>query len=183
MLSKIKKIRVKLAHYRKQQIINKYRSMGVNIGHNCDFVSIPDFSSEPYLISIGDNTTISFNCTFITHDAATRVIRKMNGYNPQTVIYGPISIGKNCFVGANCTILPGVKIGDNCVIGACSVVNRDIPSNSVAAGVPCKVKCTIEEYISKHESDFLYIVDLPYFEKKKYLLNHFHLNNSQDEIK
>ena len=69
--------------------------------------------------------------------------------------------------------MPGVKIGDNVIIGAGSVVNRDIPSNSVAAGVPCKVICSLEEYKEKHKDDFLYMVNLPYEEKKKFLTKLF----------
>lgn len=51
----------------------------------------------------------------------------------------PVIIGNNCWFGANVTVCPGVTIGDNCVIGAGSVVTRDIPPNSLAAGVPCRV--------------------------------------------
>lgn len=51
----------------------------------------------------------------------------------------PIIIGNNVWIGANATILPEVKIGDNVVIGANSVVTKDIPSNSIAVGNPCKV--------------------------------------------
>ena len=48
-------------------------------------------------------------------------------------------IGNNCFIGVRSLICPGVKIGDECVIGAGSVVTKDIPSNSMAVGVPAKV--------------------------------------------
>jgi len=51
----------------------------------------------------------------------------------------PIRIGDNVWIGMNAVVLPGVQIGDNVVIGANSVVNCDIPSNSIAAGVPCRV--------------------------------------------
>ena len=47
--------------------------------------------------------------------------------------------------------LGGGVIGDNCIIGAGSLVNKPIPSNSVAAGVPCRVICTIEEYYAKRQ--------------------------------
>ena len=138
-----------------------------NIGKDCSFVGTPNFGSEPYLVSIGDKTTVSF--------AATRVLRNLPGRNKETVIYGPIKIGRNCFIGCRSTILAGVTIGDNVIIGAGSVVNRDIPSNTVAAGVPCKVICTLEDYEKKHEKDFLYMVSLPREEKKEYLLKHFGL--------
>ena len=144
-----------------------------NLGKNVDIVGGANFGSEPYLITIGDNTTISFDCAFVTHDAATRVIRHLPGFNKETVIYGPINVGKNCFIGCRSVILPNVNIGDNCIIGAGSVVNKDIPSNSVAAGVPCKVICTLDEYIEKHKDDFMYIVSKPFEEKKKILLDKF----------
>ena len=157
-------------------VIENYRQMGTKIGNNCDFVSPgPNFGSEPYLIEIGDNTTVSFDVAFVTHDAGTRVLRNLasNEKEKQTVIYGKIKIGKNCFIGCRSTILPGVTIGDNVIIGAGSVVNRDIPKDSVAAGVPCKVICTLDEYKKKHKDDFLYMVNLPYSEKKKYLTDLF----------
>lgn len=144
-----------------------------NIGENVKLEGNTNFGSEPYLISIGDNTTISFDVAFVTHDAATRVLRNLPGKNKETVIYGPITIGKNCFIGCRTVILPGVTIGDNSIIGAGSIVNKDIPSNTVAAGVPCKKICSLEEYEEKHKDDFLYIVSLPFEEKKKYLMDHF----------
>lgn len=132
-----------------------------------------NFGSEPYLITIGDDTTISFDCAFITHDAATRVIRNIPGQNKETVIYGPIKVRKNCFIGCRTVVLPNVTIGDNCIIGAGSIVNKSIPANSVAAGQPCKVICTLDEYIEKHKDDFMYIVSKPFNEKKKILLEKF----------
>ena len=143
------------------------------LGKNVIMTDNPNFGSEPYLISIGDNTTISFDVAFVTHDAATRVLRNLPGRNKETVIYGPIKIGKNCFIGCRTVILPGVTIGDNVIIGAGSIVNKDIPSNTVAAGVPCKKICTLEEYEEKHKDDFLYMVSLPFDKKKEYLLKHF----------
>ena len=66
--------------------------------------------------------------------------------SPARVCYAkPVKIGNDCWFGANVTVCPGVTIGDNCVIGAGSVVTRDIPANSFAAGVPCKVIRTITE--------------------------------------
>ena len=56
-----------------------------------------------------------------------------------------MKIGSNCWFGANVTVCPGVTIGDNCVIGAGSVVTCDIPPDSLAAGVPCRVLRAITE--------------------------------------
>lgn len=68
----------------------------------------------------------------------------------------PVHIGNNCWFGACVTVCPGVNIGNNCVIGAGSVVTRDIPPNSLAAGVPCRVIREISEKDSiKYKPDIL----------------------------
>lgn len=68
----------------------------------------------------------------------------------------PVSIGNDCWFGANVVVCPGVTIGDNCVIGAGSVVLRDIPANSFAAGNPCRVIRTLTEADSLiHKPDIL----------------------------
>lgn len=175
MLKKVKRILREWLQVEKSggSLIDDAIKNGLKVGERVDFVSAPNFGSEPYLISIGDGTTISFDCAFVTHDAATRVIRHLPDGNPETGYFGPIVIGKNCFIGCRSTILANVHIGNNTIIGAGSVVNRDIPDNVVAAGVPCKVICTLDEYRAKHKSDFIYMNSLPYKEKKEYLLNLF----------
>lgn len=177
--SKIKRSFISLLKkedYPRVSKVDYYRQQGVNIGENVSIIepiSPVIFSSEPYLVSIGNNTTISFDVAFVTHDAATRVIRHLPNGDPETVIYGPITVGNNCFIGCRSIILSNVTIGDNSIIGAGSLVNRDIPANSVAAGNPCKVFCTLEEYRKKHKDDFLYMVSLDYMSKRQYLENLF----------
>lgn len=149
--------------------LKDYLEAGLQLGDNVALITIPNFGSEPYLVKIGDNTTVSFEVAFVTHDAATRVIRNLPDGNPETGYFGPIIIGKNCFIGCRTTILAGVHIGDNSIIGACSLVNRDIPDNVVAAGNPCRIICTLDEYRAKHKNDFMYMNSLPYEEKKQYL--------------
>jgi galactoside O-acetyltransferase len=56
-----------------------------------------------------------------------------------------VHIGRNCWIGAGAVILPGVTIGDNTVVGAGSVVTKDLPSNVVAVGNPCRVMREIRE--------------------------------------
>lgn len=147
-----------------------------NLGKNVRTTGPVNYGSEPYLVTIGDDTTISFDCAFVTHDAATRVIRNLDGQNPETVIYKPITVGRNCFIGCRTVVLPGVTVGDNVIIGASSIVNSNIPSNVVAAGAPCRIICTLDEYIEKHRDEFMYIVSMPYNEKRKYLMNYFSLD-------
>ncbi len=123
---------------------------GAKIGSNCRFLGSHDFGSEPYLISIGSNVTVSSNVTFINHDGGTAVIKRMDEKRYSKVIkYGRIIIDENCFIGSGTIIMPNVHIGRNCVIGAGSIVTKDIPDNSVAVGSPARVVKTIEEYAEK----------------------------------
>lgn len=83
----------------------------------------------------------------------------------------PISIGDNCHIGTNVTIMPGVTIGSNVIIGVGAIVTKNIPNNSIAVGVPARVIETIDEYIKKHEKDFVFTKSMTKTEKKKYLIN------------
>lgn len=86
-------------------------------------------------IYVGDYTMFGPNVTVAT--AAHPI--SPEGRMPVTQYNKPVHIGKNCWIGSGAIILPGVTIGDNTVIGAGSVVTKDIPSNVVAVGNPCKV--------------------------------------------
>lgn len=107
------------------------------------------FGSEPFMIELGDNVHITGECQFLTHDGSTLIFRKEI---PTLEVTKPITIGNDVFIGYRTIILPGVKIGNRCVIGAGSIVNRDIPDNSVAVGNPCKVVKTSDELLEKLES-------------------------------
>ncbi len=124
------------------------KQRGMKVGKDVIFIEAPAFGSEPYLIEIGDRTKITAGCTFINHDGAMYTIRSMDKYKDARN-FGRIKVGKNCFIGNNCTLLPGSQMGDHCILGAGSVLNSSMPSNSVFAGVPAKFICTIEEYGDK----------------------------------
>lgn len=145
---------------RDKAYIEMCKSRGLKVGIGVIFIEAPKFGSEPYLIEIGDRTKITANCTFINHDGAMYVIRSMEKY-ADARNFGRIKIGKNCFIGNNCTILPGVEMGDNCILGAGSVLSSSMPDNSVFAGVPAKFICTIEEYGDKAlQNNVMYPRDL-----------------------
>lgn len=86
-------------------------------------------------VKFGDNVFIAPNCSFYTAGHPLDVERRNKGLEYAK----PIKVGNNVWIGGNVIVLPGVTIGDNVVIGAGSVVNKDIPSNTVAVGNPCKV--------------------------------------------
>ena len=86
-------------------------------------------------IYVGDNTMFGPNVTVATAGHPINAELREQGYQYNA----PVRIGKNCWIGAGVLIMPGVTIGDNVVIGAGSVVTKDIPSNVVAVGNPCRV--------------------------------------------
>lgn len=92
-------------------------------------------------VKFGDNVFIAPNCGFHTAGHPLDVSRRNAGLEYAR----PITVGDNVWIGAGVNVLPGVTIGDNCVIGAGSVVNKDIPANSLAVGNPCRVIRSLEE--------------------------------------
>ena len=134
-----------------RKIISKRRSLyyhklGIKIGKNSkiekDVFIDPSF---PWLVSIGNNVTIAPRTFILAHDGSTK---KQIGYSK----IGRVIIEDNVFIGANCTILPNVKIGQNSIIGAGSVVTKDIPENVLAVGNPARVISTVDEYKNKNKS-------------------------------
>lgn len=101
-------------------------------------------------VSIGDDCNFGPNVTIVTplHPLLPderKGIKTPDGGIKRMCYAKPVKIGNNCWFGANVTVCPGVTIKENCVIGAGSVVTRDIPANSLAAGVPCRVIRQINE--------------------------------------
>ena len=86
-------------------------------------------------VKFGDNVFIAPNCSFYTAGHPIDYIERNKGLE----YVKPITVGSNVWFCVDVCVLPGVTIGDNVVIGAGSVVVKDIPSNSVAVGNPCKV--------------------------------------------
>ncbi len=86
-------------------------------------------------IYVGDYTMFAPNVTVATagHPILPSLRDKGYQYN------APIHIGKNCWFGAGVVILPGITVGDNVVVGAGSIVTKDLPSNVIAVGNPCRV--------------------------------------------
>ena len=110
--------------------------LGNNVYTNFNLTLVDDTH-----IYIGDCTMIGPNVTIATagHPIEPGLRSRGLQYNM------PVRIGKNCWLGAGVIVMPGVTIGDNTVIGAGSIVTRDIPSNVVAVGNPCRVMRPVGE--------------------------------------
>ena len=139
----IKKSIAAILHKRRKQYLDNLVANGLKIGTNVQIVDTFFFDpSHCFLISIGDNSIICPNVRLIAHDASTKMIL---GYTK----IGLITIKENCFIGDSTIVLPNVTIGPNSIIGSGSIVTKDVPPDSVAAGNPAKVICSVAEYISK----------------------------------
>lgn len=138
------KVKYKLMKENKEVISDYFRKAGMKIGSNCN-ICCNIMTTEPYLINIGNDVTISANVQLITHDNSVCKI-----YGNGCDLFGKITIGNNCFVGAGATILYGVSIPDNCIIGAGSVVSKSIKKTGyIYAGNPIREICSIEKWKNK----------------------------------
>ena len=147
------------------------RKLGMKIGERCRIRTLK-FSTEPYLIELGDHVAVAAGTEFITHDGATWVFEDdVDGGG----VFGKIVIGNNVFIGINCIILSNTSIGDNCIIGAGSVVRGQYPENSVIAGNPAQIvsKTGIQRMLSKQNPGLLKTRNLSYKEKDKIVKEHF----------
>lgn len=126
------------------------------IGKNC-FMNFNFTVQDDAPVTIGDHCNFGPNVTIVTplHPMLPDERRGMVCKDGKTRVLcwaKPVAIGKDCWFGAGVTVCPGVTIGDGCVIGAGSVVTRDIPANTFAAGVPARIirPITEEDAVENH---------------------------------
>lgn len=122
---------IQLSYYMPSLAVKRglYRMMGMRVGAHVSFAwrTTPDLFF-PELICVGDNSIIGYNTTILAHEYLLHEWRT-----------GPVEIGANVTIGANCTILPGVVIGDGATVSAMSLVNKDVPPGARVGGVPIRV--------------------------------------------
>lgn len=156
----IAKVKYKLLGNKKEAVSDYFRKSGMRIGKSCN-ICCNIMTAEPYLIEIGDGTTIAGDVTFVTHDnSVSKVI-------PGTTdMFGKITIGKNCFIGARSILLYGVTLADNTIVAAGSVVAKSfLESGTVIGGNPAKVLGTWENFAAKNKAYSLNVDGLSYDEK------------------
>jgi galactoside O-acetyltransferase len=110
---------------------------GSNIYANFNLTLVDDTH-----IYVGDFTQFGPNVVLATagHPIDPELRERYYQYN------APVRIGRNCWLGANVVVVPGVTIGDNVVVGAGSVVTKDLPSNVVAVGNPCRILREVNDH-------------------------------------
>ena len=116
-------------------------------------VMIQDFRIpyNPEKVFIGNNVRIASEVSMITHDASYHVLNNLYKTDSFPEKTGEIVIGDNVFIGARCIILYNVRIGSNVIIGAGSVVCKDLPDNSVCAGIPCEKIGEFTDFVEKRK--------------------------------
>lgn len=122
------------------------RHIGVNIGKNC-LINTRNWSSEPYLVTIGNNCQITHNVSIHTHGGGN-AIRKDH---PDFDVFGKVVIEDWAYIGAFSQIMPGVTIGEGALVAAGSVVTKSVAPHTVVGGNPARYICTTEEFYEKNK--------------------------------
>lgn len=142
------------------------RHIGVTIGRNC-LIDTRNWSTEPYLVRIGDNVQITHGVSIHTHGGG-QAIRQ---FHPDFDVFGKVIIEDWAYVGAFSQIMPGVTIGEGALVAAGSVVTKSVEPHTVVGGNPARYICTTEEYYEKNKKFNVGTKDKSLEEKRSILQN------------
>lgn len=142
------------------------RHIGVTIGKNC-LISTRNWSTEPYLVTIGNNVQLTRNVSIHTHGGGNSVRKD----HPNFDVFGKVVINDWAYIGSYSQIMPGVTIGEGALIAAGSVVTKSVAPHSVVAGNPARYICSTEEYYEKNKKYDVGSKGLSEKKKKDYLLS------------
>lgn len=141
------------------------RHIGVRIGKKC-FIATRYWSTEPYLVTIGNNVQVTHGVSIHTHGGGNSVRKE----HPDFDIFGKVVIEDWAYIGAFSQIMPGVIVGEGALVAAGSVVTRSVAPHTVVAGNPAKYICTTDEYYERNKKYDVGTKMLSVDEKKKCLL-------------
>jgi maltose O-acetyltransferase len=156
ILNLVRAVRARLRQLRQAQRWEYLRQQGMHLGSDVWLPAStwidPDYC---FLISIGDHCGFGSDCLILAHDA------QMDEFLDAGRI-GRVVIHESCHIGARTTILPGVELGPRTIVGANSTVSRSLPPDTVCAGNPARVLCTLDEYLAKHRKRIADSATFPY---------------------
>lgn len=159
--------KIKSLYYKLFLTPEKYaRHIGVTIGKKC-LINTRNWSSEPYLVTIGDNVQITRDVSIHTHGGGNAVREKY----PDFDVFGKVVIEDWAYIGAHSQIMPGVTIGRGALVAAGSIVTKSVASGTVVGGNPARYICTVEEYYERSKKYNLSTLGLSQVEKRNILLN------------
>ncbi len=119
---------------------NKLRGVTIHknvwIGYDAFIDQPPDVKES--LVEIHEGVGVGFRNAIFAHDSSPK-------WRGEKIVFQKVVIEKNVYLGANVTIMPGVRIGEGAVVGACSLVNKDVPPYTVVVGVPAKPLKRLEQ--------------------------------------
>lgn len=141
------------------------RSLGVEIGNDCQ-IQTKGFSSEPYLIKIGNHVQVTKDVKFFTHSGGWIIRDKY----PDFDTFGKIEIKDNVYIGNNALILPGITIGRDVIVGAGAVVTKSVPDGVIVAGNPAIIIGDIDKWERNMLPYNLRTKGMDNESKRKYLL-------------
>ena len=142
------------------------RHIGVTIGRNC-LIATRYWSSEPYLITIGNNVQVTENVKFYTHGGGNVAREKY----PDFDAFGKIVVEDQAYIGSSSLIMAGVTIGHGALVAAGSVVTKSVAPRTVVGGNPARYICTVDEFIERNLKYNLNSKKMSHTEKKKFLLS------------
>jgi len=147
----------KLAKRNSKSFVLYLRKKGCSIGKNVQFFGdlrlVRIDTTRPSLVRIGNNVKIVSPFALLTHGFEWTVFREK--YKEIIGSSGKVVIGNNVYIGKDSCILKVVNIGDNVIIAAKSLINKNIPSDCVAAGIPARKIMGIEEYFYKRKKEYI----------------------------
>lgn len=163
----------RVARARLERRWRRLRALGMRIGYDVNLPASTHIDvSHCFLISIGDHCGFGEECVILAHDA------QMDEFLDAGRI-GRVVIHESCHIGVRTVILAGVEIGPRTIVGANSVVSKSLPPDSVCAGSPARVLCTLEEYLERHRNG---VAAGPQFDYEKYSLQ-FLTPERRDELR
>ena len=146
VLSRASTARGRFERFRLKRRLENLRAAGMSIGQGVNMpASTWIDASHAHLITIGDWCGFGEQCLILAHDA------QMSEFLDARLI-DRVVLHESSHFGSRTVILPGVEVGPRTLVGANSVVSRSLPPDTVCAGAPARVLCTLDEYLDKHRA-------------------------------